>query len=305
MIESPVYAPSMPCPANSADQRGKQGAAAGLVGLVCNIALFGLKLALGIGSGSVAILSDAFNNLVDAVSALAMYASFTMAGRKPDEAHPCGHGRIEYIAGMVVSLLVIATGFGMAKAALVRLWYGGVVEYSDLLLPGLVFSIAVKLAMALYYRSVDAKVDSPIMRANIADSVSDGATTFAALAAVVAGQYTAFPVDGCIGLLMAVMIIRAGVQGVRETFYPLLGTVPDPELADSLTRIVLAVPDIQGVHSLVINDYGPTCKIATAHVDIPAHTPFTDAAARASQAMELVQRQLGIELTLHIDPVAE
>lgn len=285
------------------DVRIRAGARAGLVGLICNIVLFAMKFALGVLSGSVAILSDAFNNLTDAISAIAMYAGFVISGRAPDAGHPFGHGRMEYISGLIVSLLVVATGVGVGKTSLEHLWSGGTVELGAYVLPALAASIIVKLAMAVYYRRVDAQIDSAVLRAGVADSLSDAATTGVALVALSLAPYTALPLDGIIGLGVAAMIVRAGVKSMRETIIPLLGVSPDPVLVDELTRTVLAVSGIQGIHGLIVNDYGPSCKIATAHVEITDEMTFTEAAMLAGVATAKVQRELGIEITLHIDPV--
>lgn len=291
-------------PALSPAERGRLGRRAGVFGGVANLLLFAFKLVLGLGSGSVAVMSDAFNNLVDAVSSLVVYAGFRIAGIGPTKRHPFGHGRMEYVSALLVSIFVVLTGLGMGKASVARFWTGAEVRGDWLILAGVASTIAAKLVMAWHYRRLDAMLDSTSIRAATADSLADAAITGCTLIALLMEPYTRWPVDGAAGLLVAATIAAAGCQTAREAINRLIGPAPDPQLVERLVAAIMATPNIKGVHALIVNDYGPGSQNASAHVEMPREITLDEANRYVAEAMQRARMDLGVDLVLHIDLAA-
>ena len=209
-----------------ADLRRGYGMLCGAVGIGLNLLLFGGKFLAGTLSGSIAITADAFNNLSDAGSSFVTLVGFHLAGQKPDVHHPFGHGRIEYLSGLAVSMLILLMGFELGRSSLDKILHPSPVDSSPLVLGILCVSIAVKLYMAFYNHTLGKKLSAPAMLATAVDSLSDSAATFAVLAATLVGQFSGVLIDGWVGLLVAALILWSGAQSAQETIDPLLGTRP-------------------------------------------------------------------------------
>jgi len=283
--------------------RRAYGTLCGAVGIALNILLFLGKFFAGAVSGSIAITADAFNNLSDAGSSAVTLLGFRLAGRKPDPEHPFGHGRIEYLSGLVVAGLILLMGVELGKSSVEKILRPEAVELTAVAVVILVISVAVKLYMGLYNRSVGRKIDSPAMTATAKDSFSDAAATSAVLIATVVGRATGLKIDGWVGLLVALLILRTGWEAAGETLSPLLGQAPDDDFVRRIYDIVMAHQGILGIHDLVVHDYGPGRVMISLHAEVPAEGDILELHDVIDNAEMDLQQQLGCEAVIHMDPV--
>ncbi|MBE6990058.1 MAG: cation transporter [Ruminococcaceae bacterium] len=283
--------------------RRAYGTLCGAVGIVLNLLLFLGKLLAGSLSGSIAITADAFNNLSDAGSSAVTLLGFRLAGRKPDPEHPFGHGRIEYVSGLVVAGMILLMGVELVKSSVGKILRPEDVTLAPLAVAILAVSVAVKLYMGLYNRSVGKSISSPAMLATARDSFSDAAATAAVLVATVLGKVTGLRIDGWVGLLVACLILRAAWQAAKETLSPLLGQAPDDGFVRQIQEIVMAHEGILGIHDLVVHDYGPGRVMISLHAEVPAEGNILELHDVIDNAEMALQRQLGCEAVIHMDPV--
>ena len=252
------------------DVRRRCGAISGGMGIGLNLLLFAGKLLAGILSGSVAMVADAVNNLSDAATSVVTLVGFRLAGQQADADHPFGHGRIEYITGLLVSLAVLLMGVEIGRSSVEALLRPQSVQMSLLTLVILAAAILIKLWIFVFNRALGRAIDSQAMAATAADALSDMASTGAVLLSAVIGQWTRLPIDGAAGLLVAVLILKTGWEAAQATLAPLLGRPMDPELAADIDRIVLDHDKILGIHDLVYHDYGPGRAMMSFHAEVPA-----------------------------------
>lgn len=285
------------------DVREKYGTLAGIMGIILNVILFAAKYLAGVIAGSVAITADAFNNLSDAGSSLITLFGFKLAGQKPHSDHPFGHGRFEYIAGLVVAMLIVYMGIGLMQDSVRQIMHPENVEFSMLSAGILIVSVLVKLYMSVYNRYLAKKIDSVAMQATATDSLSDAVSTVVVLVSMIVSKYTGISIDGYAGALVALMILWAGFCAARDTISPLLGAAPDKELVDRIYAIVRACPQVTGVHDLVIHDYGAGRRMISLHAEVSASGDILT----THDAIDLVERQLCDELkchaVIHMDPI--
>lgn len=286
-----------------AQLRTAYGILCGAVGIGLNLLLFLGKFFAGTLSGSVAITADAFNNLSDAGSSVVTLLGFRLAGKKPDAGHPFGHGRMEYISGLVVAGLILVMGAELAKSSVDKILHPEAVTFSWLACGILLASIAVKLYMYRYNRAVGKKIDSAAMAATAADSLSDTAATAAVLLATVASRFISVPLDGWVGLVVALFILWSAVQAARDTISPLLGQAPDPALVRQIEELVTAHPQVVGVHDLVVHDYGPGRRIISLHAEVPADGELLEMHDAIDNIEMELARKLRCEAVIHMDPV--
>ena len=279
------------------------GRLCGLVGIGLNLLLFGGKLFAGTVSGSVAVTADAFNNLSDAGSSVVTLLGFQLAGKKPDPQHPFGHGRIEYISGLVVSGLILLMGVELGKSSVEKILHPEAVDFSLLAVGILVASIAVKLYMYLYNRRIGRRISSAAMEATATDSLSDAIATTAVLAAMLVGRFTSLMIDGWVGLVVACFILFSGYQAAKETLGPLLGQPPEQELVERIQQMVLSHPPICGIHDLVIHDYGPGRMMVSLHAEVPAHGDILELHDVIDTAEMELKRTLHCDAVIHMDPI--
>ena len=279
------------------------GALCGFVGIGLNILLFAGKLAAGTLSGSIAITADAFNNLSDAGSSVVTLLGFRLAGKKPDAGHPFGHGRLEYVSGLIVAGLILLMGAELAKSSVDKILHPEAVTFSWLAAGILLASIGVKLYMYLYNRAVGKKIKSAAMSATAADSLSDTAATSAVLLAMVIGKLTDVQLDGCVGLVVALFILWSAVQAARDTISPLLGQAPDPMLVKEIESLVMAHDTVVGIHDLVVHDYGPGRCIISLHAEVPADEQVLELHDVIDNIEEELAQKLHCEAVIHMDPV--
>lgn len=279
------------------------GALCGFVGIGLNILLFAGKLVAGTLSGSIAITADAFNNLSDAGSSVVTLLGFRLAGKKPDAGHPFGHGRLEYVSGLIVAGLILLMGAELVKSSVDKILHPEAVTFSWLAAGILLASIGVKLYMYLYNRAVGKKIKSAAMSATAADSLSDTAATSAVLLAMVIGKLTDVQLDGWVGLVVALFILWSAVQAARDTISPLLGQAPDPMLVKEIESLVMAHDTVVGIHDLVVHDYGPGRCIISLHAEVPADEQVLELHDVIDNIEEELAQKLHCEAVIHMDPV--
>lgn len=279
------------------------GVLCGCVGVGLNLLLFAGKLLAGALSGSIAIVADAFNNLSDAGSSIVTLLGFKLASQAPDQDHPFGHGRLEYVSGLVVSMLILLMGVELAKTSVEKIFHPEPVAFRPVIAVILAASIAVKVYMACYNRRVGKKLGSAAMSATAMDSLSDCLATAAVLLGTLAGHFWDLHIDGWCGCAVAVFILWSGFQAARETINPLLGQPPSPEFVDQVYALVQSRPEILGVHDLIVHDYGPGRRILSLHAEVPASGDLLALHDVVDSLERSLNEKLGCLATIHMDPV--
>lgn len=290
----------------SADKkRSAYGKLCGIVGIFLNILLFIGKFFAGMISNSIAITADAFNNLSDAGSSLVTLIGFKLAEQKPDSDHPFGHGRIEYLSGLVVSAVILMMGLELVKDSVDKILHPTEVEFSAVVLVILIASIIGKCYMAYYNYSYGKRFESGTLKATATDSLSDCISTTVVLAATIIGHYTDVQIDGFCGIAVGVLIFVAGINAARETLSPLLGEAPDPEFVELIEKTVLEFDkeNIIGVHDLIVHDYGPGRRIISLHAEVPAEGDILVMHDVVDNLEMKFRMELGCLTTIHMDPV--
>lgn len=284
--------------------RERYGVLSGGLGIFLNLLLSLGKFLAGVLTGSIAVTADAFNNLSDAGSSVVTLVGFKLAGQKADDGHPFGHGRIEYLAGLLVSLLILMVGVELGKSSIEKIIHPEDVTFSLMTVVILICSILVKLWMSLFNRKLGKRINSAAMQATATDSLSDVVATSAVLAGTLIGHFAQVSIDGWIGVVVAIFILRAGWEAVKDTLNPLLGTAPEPELVNAIQQLVLSHEQVVGMHDLVIHDYGPGRRMCSFHAEVPEDEDIMAAHDAIDHIEREIQEKFGIETTAHMDPIA-
>ena len=292
---------------NISNQRVRQayGVLCGGVGIMLNIFLFVGKVLAGLISGSIAITADAFNNLSDAGSSVITLVGFKMAGQKPDSDHPFGHGRIEYISGFLVSVIILIMAFELMKSSVEKVFHPKPIECSPLIIGILVVSILIKLYMFYYNKRISKKIDSAAMDATAKDSLSDTVATLVVLGATLLAYDTGVQIDGFCGIVVALFVFWTGYEAARETISPLLGQPPEPEFVAGVERIILSYEEqgVLGLHDLVVHNYGPGRVMLTVHVEVPAEGNLLVLHDMIDEIEHRLAEELHCNAVIHMDPV--
>lgn len=283
--------------------RSACGKLAGVVGIICNLLLFALKLFAGLIVGSVSVMADAFNNLFDASSSLVTLIGFKIAERPADPDHPYGHGRMEYLSGLVVAALILVVGVELVKSSVDKISHPEAVTFTWLAVGILAASVLVKIWLAAFCRRLGKTINSATLEAAGADSRNDVIATLAVLAAGLLGKYMNWQIDGYVGLAVALFILYSGVTIAKETVDPLLGSAPDTELVRKLRQSLLSYDKIMGIHDLIIHDYGPGRQFASVHVEMDSREdPLV-----CHDLIDNMERDISalyhIHLVIHYDPI--
>ena len=284
--------------------RERYGALSGGVGILLNLLLSLGKFFAGLLTGSIAVTADAFNNLSDAGSSVVTLVGFKLAGQKADDGHPFGHGRIEYLAGLLVSLLILMVGVELGKTSIEKIFHPEQVDFSLVTVVILIASILVKLWMCLFNRNLGRRIGSAAMEATATDSLSDVVATSAVLAGTLVGEFTGVSIDGWVGVVVAIFILRAGWGAAKDTVDPLLGSAPDPALVKEIQDVVLSHKQVVGMHDLVIHDYGPGRRMCSFHAEVPQNADIMEAHDAIDHIEREIYQKFGVETTAHMDPVA-
>ncbi len=289
----------------SADaRRSAYGKLCGIVGIILNLLLFAGKFFAGLVSGSIAITADAFNNLSDAGSSVVSLVSFRISEQKPDAKHPYGHGRIEYIAGLIISAVIIIMAYELIKDSVGKIIHPADTEWSLLVVGILVVSILVKLYMAFYNTKLGRRFDAAALRATGIDSLSDCAATTVVLLCTILAHVKGWRIDGYAGVLVGGFILFAGIRAAREVVGPLLGEPPEREYVDQIEQLVLSFdPNILGVHDLMVHDYGPGRRVISLHAEVPAEGNVLELHDIIDNLEHRLSEECGCVATIHMDPV--
>ena len=283
--------------------RTAYGILCGAVGILLNILLFVGKFLAGTISGSIAITADAFNNLSDAGSSFLSTLGLRLAEQAADRNHPFGHGRLEYLTGLVVSVLIMFMGVELGHESVLKILHPASVEFSWLAVAILLASVAVKLYMAYYNRRLGERFNAPTMIATAADSRSDSIATLAVLIATLVGHFSHWYIDGWIGIAVALFILWSGLMAAKDTLNPLLGTPPSREFVDQIRRLVLAHEEILGIHDLIVHDYGPGRCMISLHAEVPASGDILTTHDAIDNIERELQQTLGCHAVIHMDPI--
>ena len=285
--------------------REKYSILAGIIGIICNLFLFALKAVIGTVMGSIAIISDAFNNLSDTGSSLVSIIGSKLSNARPDKEHPFGHGRLEYISSLIVSFIIMLVGFELLKASVTKIFKPEDVSYNPILAIILCVSVLVKLWMYKYNKFLGNKISSGVLLATARDSLNDTIATSAVVVTTIVNNYINFPeLDGIVGTVVSVLIMYSGFEIARDTIGVLLGTPPTPELIKSINDYIISAEGIVGVHDLIVHDYGPGRIIASVHAEVPDSENVVKIHETIDALEHQIEREMGIHMVIHMDPVA-
>ena len=283
--------------------RGAYANLAGIVGIVTNLMLFIIKLSVGLFSNSVSILADAFNNLSDAASSIITIIGFKMANKPADAEHPFGHGRIEYITAMIVSFMVMLVGIQFVKTSFQKIINPTPVTFELWPFILLLISIGFKFWLSKFNKSIGNKINSSTLKATATDAMGDVFTSTTVVISFLICNFTTLPIDGYIGIVVALAIVYSGFSLIKETLSPLLGEPPDPVLVSNITDMVMSYDNITGIHDLIVHNYGPGRIMASIHAEIPSNIDIMEIHHIIDTAEREISKELNIYLVIHMDPI--
>lgn len=283
--------------------REKYGVLGGAFGIVTNIILACAKLIIGTFSGSISITADAVNNFSDAGSSIITLIGFKMANKPADTSHPFGHGRIEYISGLIVAFIVLIFGVELMKSSFERIINPSEIVYSTWAIVVLSLSIAGKLWLGLFNRKLGKAINSSAMTAVFTDCLSDSGATLVTIVSMLLARFAGLNIDGILGAIVAVIIIIAGINIIKDTLNPLLGEAPDKELVEKLAETILSFDKVVGIHDLIIHNYGSVKTFGSVHVEVPSDEDVLLTHEIMDNIELEIKKNFGIELVAHCDPV--
>lgn len=284
--------------------RASYGTVAGSVGIVSNFILCLLKISTGLIFNSIALLADGVNNLSDAAVSLITLFGFKLSAKRPDKDHPYGHGRSEYLTGLIVSVMILAIGCALFYSSLMKTIHPEPLEYSMVSITVLVISILIKLWQMSFYVDVGKLIDSDALTATSADSRNDVISTAAVLLSTITGRFSALNTDGPVGILVALFIIWSGIGLIKDTVTPIIGKAPEPGMVEELSRELRNADGVLGIHDLMIHDYGPGRLIASVHVEVDGNRNFFEVHDSVDNLENKIRENMGILMTIHMDPVS-
>lgn len=283
--------------------RTAYGILASIVGILCNVFLFVTKFIIGTALHSVSVTADAFNNLSDAGSSVIGLVGVKLAEKPADAEHPFGHGRMEYVAALLVAFLVIEVGFSFFKESVDKILHPSGLNFHLLSVLILVLSIGVKLWLAFFNRRLGRRIDSKVMLATAADALGDVVTTSVTILSILVFRFVHLNIDGFVGILVALLVIWAGIGIARDTLEPLIGAAPDPDLCRQIIHMVESYDGILGTHDLIVHNYGPGRSIASIHAEVPRTADLME----IHEIIDTIEREasarLGLILVIHMDPL--
>lgn len=283
--------------------RTAYGVLASMVGILCNVLLFLVKISVGTVLRSVSVTADAFNNLSDAASSVISFAGVKMASKPADKDHPFGHGRIEYIAALLVSFLVIELGFTFFKTAIQKIRFPEEIAFHTVSVMILAASVCVKLWLGMFNKRLGTRINSSVMKATAADAFGDVMTTTATIVSILVCHFSGLNVDGFMGLLVSGLVMWSGVSIAKDTLAPLIGEAVDPELCRQIEELVEGYDGILGTHDLIVHNYGPSKSMASIHAEVPNNVDIEVSHEIIDRIEREVSRKLNVMLVIHMDPV--
>lgn len=289
---------------NNKKVRSDLGYLGGFVGIVVNLVLFSIKITVGLIVDSIAVIADAFNNLSDAASSIVTILGFKLSRIPADKEHPFGHGRMEYISALIVAFMVMLVGVQFVKSSFERILKPEPVSFELIPFLLLLISILLKVWLSMFNRDLGNQINSSALKAASVDALGDVFTSSCVVLSLLAAKYTAFPIDGYAGIIVALVILYSGFSLVKQTISPLLGEAPSKELVESINSSLLAYEHVIGVHDLIIHNYGVGKFMATIHAEIPADMNLLKIHNVIDRAEREISKKLGIMLFIHMDPIS-
>lgn len=283
--------------------RTKYGIVCGAFGIFLNFFLFALKFVFGTISKSVAMVADAFNNLSDGASSVVSILGFKLSLKKPDKDHPFGHGRMEYISGLVISFLILLMGAELLRSSFSSIFDPEKAEFSAVSVIVMCVAVAVKFYMYFYNHNIGKKIGSISMEATAKDSLGDTISTFVVIASLVAGKYTDFPVDAIAGMIVGLFILKTGFDSAKETIAPLLGEAPSREFIKEIEAELLRHKPIMAMHDIVVHDYGPGRRMISLHAEVPGDGDIFELHDVIDNAENDIAKKFNCSVVIHMDPV--
>lgn len=283
--------------------RNAYGLLAGSIGIFSNILLFGIKIFIGLVTNSIAVVADAFNNLSDVASSIITIFGFKLSSKPADAEHPYGHGRIEYITALLVSMLVILLGYEFIKASYNRIRHSEEVHFAILPLILIMISIIIKIWLSRFNKCLGKKIDSGTLKASSLDAFADVIISGCVFISLLFSLWTPLPVDGYLGLLVSAFILYSGLSMVKDTLNPILGEAPEPKVVETLKNKLLSFEHISGIHDLIVHNYGPGRCMASVHAEVPYDMPLAKIHEAVDKAEKEISEELGIFMVIHMDPI--
>lgn len=290
---------------NTKDPKVRQacGSFVAIIGIAVNILLAGIKLVAGVLSGAISITADAVNNISDAGSQVVSLITFRISGKPADREHPFGYARIEYVASMIVSFLILFVSITLFSESVKQIITPEETNYSIIVMVILAISVLAKLWLFFFGRSAGKKLNSDVIRASATDSLSDACATFAVLVSAIIGRLSGFAIDGYMGVIVAVFIFVAGIKVLNETKNSILGSAPEPEVVDGIRNIALEYEDVLGIHDMVVHNYGPGNTICSFHAEVDGKADVFKTHDCIDNIERRLYSELGIRATIHMDPI--
>ncbi len=288
---------------NKMSVRTSYGLVASIVGIFCNVLLFLVKFSVGMWMHSISVLADSFNNLSDAGSSIISFVGVKMASKPADEEHPFGHGRMEYIAALIVSFLVIEVGFSFLKDSIGKIGKPAELQFHIFSVVLLVLSIGVKIWLGMFNRTLGQKIDSKVMIATATDSMGDALATAVTIASMLIYHFTKINIDAYVGIGVSLVIMWAGIGIARDTLEPLLGEAVPADVYEEITKFVESYHGVLGTHDLIVHNYGPGRSMASVHAEVPNNVDVEISHEIIDQIERDVLRELGVFLVIHMDPI--
>ncbi len=283
--------------------RGKYAMLSSITGIIVNILLSVFKLIIGIFANSMSIISDALNNVSDAGSSIITMIGFKMSQKKVDKDHPWGHGRMEYVTAFFVDILIILVGFELLQSSIDKIIAPEMPNISNITIILLVVAILAKLWLFIFYRKIAKKIDSAAIKGTAYDSISDSISTAAVLVSALVAKFAGITIDGYVSLLVSLFILITGIKAIKETIDLLLGQKPDPEFVKSIEEFAIKYEGIEGIHDIMVHDYGPGRKIVSFHAEVPANSDICRAHDIIDQMEQDILDEFGCITTIHMDPI--
>lgn len=283
--------------------RGKYAMLSSITGIIVNILLSVFKLIIGIIANSMSIISDALNNVSDAGSSIITMIGFKMSQKKVDSDHPWGHGRMEYITALFVDILIILVGFELLQSSVDKIIHPELPNISNITIILLVVAILAKLWLFLFYRKIAKKINSAAIKGTAYDSISDSISTLAVLISAIVARFAGISIDGYVSLLVSIFILITGIKAIKEIIDLLLGQKPDPEYVNAIEEFAKKYDTIEGIHDIMVHDYGPGRKIVSFHAEVPANSDICRAHDIIDQMEQDILQEFGCITTIHMDPI--
>lgn len=283
--------------------REKYGMLSSITGVIVNILLSVFKLIIGALAGSMSIISDALNNISDAGSSIVTMIGFKMSQKKVDSDHPWGHGRMEYISAFFVDILIILVGFELLQSSVEKIINPELPNINNVTIILLVVAILVKLWLFVFYKKIAKTISSAAIKGNAYDSISDSISTFAVLVSALVARFMGVSIDGYVSLLVSVFILITGFKALKEIIDILLGMKPDPEFVSDIEKFAVKYDTIEGIHDIMVHDYGPGRKIVSFHAEVPANSDICRAHDIIDQMEQDIFEEFGCITTIHMDPI--